>query len=135
MKVALDKIQWDVVWSVLRTLLVAGGPVATLLIALDFPPILVGKWMAIGLAFIGVASVAGPGLKGALLRTDSNKAAAVTTISPEAKATVAAQLPAEITVAAAVAVPGVEVQVKTESAPAAVVALAHDDAQPHINPV
>lgn len=67
------KIQWDVVWSVLRTLLVAGGPVSALLIALGFPPVQVGVWMGIALAAIGVLSVAVPGIIGALKRTDAAK--------------------------------------------------------------
>ncbi len=69
------RVQLDVVWSVLRTLLVAGGPVATLLIALGFPPIQVSEWLAIGLAIVGIASVAVPGLVGALKRTDAHKIA------------------------------------------------------------
>ncbi len=78
-------INWSVVWSVLRTLLVAGGPVATLLIALGFPPVQVGQWVAIGLAVVGVASIVGPGLVGALSHTDAGKIAAAAALPDVAK--------------------------------------------------
>ena len=71
----LPPLQLDVLWSALRTLLVAGGPVATLLIALGFPPVQVGTWVGIALAGVGVASVLVPGIIGALKRTDSSKIA------------------------------------------------------------
>jgi len=70
----MNKINWDVVWSVLRTSLVAGGPVGTLLIALDFPPVSVGKWLGIALALVGVLSFVVPGIVGALKQTDQGKA-------------------------------------------------------------
>ena len=58
-------VQWDVVWSIMRTLLVAGGPVSAVLIALGFPPVTVSMWTAVGLAAVGVLAVAVPGLIGA----------------------------------------------------------------------
>lgn len=101
------KIQWDVVWSVLRTLLVAGGPMGTLLLALGFPPVQVSTWLGVGLAAVGVASVAVPGLVGAMKRTDSAKIADVAALPAEKQAAVAAALPDETKIAAAASVPGV----------------------------
>lgn len=78
-------IQWSVVWSVLRTLLVAGGPVATLLIALGFPPVEVSTWLGIGLAAVGVLSVLVPGIIGAFKHTDKAKIASVAALPDVAK--------------------------------------------------
>lgn len=74
------KIQWDVVWSMLRTLCVAGGPVATLLVALGFPAVQVGTWMGVALAAIAVLAVAVPGTIGALKQTDAAKITAPDTV-------------------------------------------------------
>jgi hypothetical protein len=82
-------IQWSVVWSVLRTLLVAGGPVATLLIALGFPPVEVSTWLGIGLAAVGILSVLVPGIIGAITHTDKSKIAAAAAIPDVAKVEVA----------------------------------------------
>ncbi len=107
----LPSIQWDVVWSVLRTLLVAGGPVATLLIALGFPPIQVSYWLGVGLAAVGVAAVVVPGIIGALKRTDSSK------------------------IAEAAALPDVEkIVVKDTAVSPGVVAVVQDTAQPKVVP-
>lgn len=104
------KIQWDVVWSVLRTLLVAGGPVSALLIALGFPPVAVGTWLAAGLALVGILSVVVPGLIGALKRTDAAK------------------------VADASSVPGITGPIKIDPTVAspAVVAVATDSSKPNV---
>lgn len=110
------KIQWDVVWSVLRTLLVAGGPVGTLLIACGFPAVQVSTWLGIGLGVVGVLSVAVPGLVGALKQTNSGKVANVATLPMESKAAVAASLPSEITLAAVNDLPDVKQVVVSKSA-------------------
>jgi len=136
-------IQWDVVWSVLRTLLVGGGPVATLLIALDFPPVQVGKWMGIGLAGVGVLSVAIPGLKAAFNRTDSSKVAAAAALTPEAVARVAEKqpetvakvaevLPDEVKIVAVAAIPEVTAVIAAPTANNGVAKLASDPNQPKI---
>lgn len=91
----MKKVNWDVVWSLSRTLLVAGGPVSVLLVALGFPPVEVGKWTGIGLAVVGVLSVAVPGIVGALKQTDVGKMAGAASVPEERKAAAVAQLPVE----------------------------------------
>lgn len=73
-------VNWDVIWSSCRTVLVAGGPAGTLLIALGFPPVQVSEWLGIGLAVVGVAAVIVPGVYGALKQTDKGKIAAAATV-------------------------------------------------------
>lgn len=102
MKALLEKVNWDVVWSTGRSLLLAGGPVATLLVALGFPPVQVGAWMGAGLAAIAVASVLVPGIIGALSHTE-----AATTLK-------------------AADVPGVKVTVDAQAAPNKVLQVALD---------
>jgi hypothetical protein len=125
-------IQWDVVWSTLRTLLVAGGPVTTLLIALDFPPVLVSKWSLVGLAVVGVLSVAVPGFKGALNRTDSNKIKDALVLPKEAQARIAAGLPNETKIAATAAIPDVAAVVVKPTATNGTAMIAADPAHPKV---
>lgn len=132
MKPDFPNIQWDVVWSMLRTLLVAGGPVATLLIALDFPAVQVSKWSAISLGIVGVLSVVIPGIKGALVRTDSNKIADVARLPTEAKAVIAAQLPNEIKIPAVAAIPDVALVVVKPTATNGTATVAADPAHPKV---
>jgi hypothetical protein len=75
-----NNVNWDVIWSTLRTALVAGGPVSALLIACGFPAVQVSVWTGIGLAAIGVAAVVVPGVVGALKQTNKGKIAAATTV-------------------------------------------------------
>lgn len=126
------KIQWDVVWSVLRTLLVAGGPAGTLLLAFGLPPLQVSTWLGIGLAVVGVLSVAIPGFIGALNRTDGGKAAAIASLSPEKQAAVAAALPDETKIAAAANVPGVTQIVVSKDASDGAATAAQDPMLPNV---
>ncbi len=132
MSAAWSKVQWDVVWSVLRTLLVAGGPVATLLVALGFPPVQVSADLGIGLAVVAILSVVVPGLKGALNRTDSSKVAAVKALPPEAQARVADQLPNDTKIAAVAAIPDVAKVIVRDTATNGTAAVAADPSQPKV---
>lgn len=130
----MKTINWDVVWSTLRTLLVAGGPAGTLLIALGFPPLQVSTWLSIGLAVIGVASFVVPGIYGALKQTDAGKAAAIQSLSPEGKAAVMDKLPAETKLAAASALPDVTKIVVKDDAKNGTAKAAADPALPKVVP-
>jgi len=122
----MSKINWDVVWSVLRTSLVAGGPVGTLLIALDFPPVSVGKWLGIALALVGVLSFVVPGIVGALKQTDQGKANSIEKLDPEGKAAVLDKLPDQTKLAAVNALPDVQAVIVKDTATDGVAIAAHD---------
>lgn len=125
-------IQWAVVWSTLRTLLVAGGPAGTLLIAMGFPPLQVSNWLAIGLGVVGVLSVLVPGIVGALKQTDSAKVDAVRTLPAESQAKVAEQLPNDTKIAAVAAIPDVAAVVVKPTATNGTASIAADPAHPKV---
>lgn len=75
-----SNVNWDVIWSSLRTALVAGGPIGALLIACGLPAVTVSTWLAIGLAIVGVASVVVPGIYGALKQTNAGKLKSAATV-------------------------------------------------------
>ena len=123
----MNKVQWDVVWSVLRTLLVAGGPVATLLIALGFPPVQVSTYLAVGLAVVAIASVAVPGLIGAFSQTDSHAVTKVAAMPAPVATEALKQVPDETKIAIAEKVPDVATVVVKDTANGAIALLAADN--------
>ena len=126
------KVQWDVVWSVLRTLLVAGGPVATLLIALGFPPVTVSTYLAVGLAIVGIASAAVPGLIAAFTQTDSHAVAKVASMPAPVVQEALKQVPDEAKVAIAETVPSVATVVVKDGVNGKIGELAADPNHPNI---
>lgn len=122
------KINLDVLWSVGRTLLVAGGPVTALLVAMGFPPVQVSEWMGIGLAAIGVLSVAVPGIIGALKQTDAGKANTFAKLDTAGQAAVLDHIPDQTKIAAVNALDDVKLVVTKADATDGVAIATHDPA-------
>lgn len=128
----MNKVQWDVVWSVLRTMLVAGGPVATLLIALGFPPVQVSTYLGVGLAVVAIASVAVPGILGAFSQTDSHAVTKVAAMPAPVAIEALKQVPDETKIAIVEKIPDVATVVVKDIANGAVAQLAASDAHPNV---
>ena len=126
------KVQWDVVWSVLRSLCISGGPMTALLIALGFPPVQVGAWMAIALLAIGVASAAVPGLISAFTQTDKAAVVKVTAMPVPVAVEALKQVPDEAKIKIVEAVPDVATVVVKDGVNGEIAKLAASSDHPNI---
>lgn len=125
-------VQWDVVWSTLRTLCVAGGPLTAALIALGFPPVQVSTWMGIALLVIGVLSVIVPGLIGAFSQTDSHAVAKVAAMPAPVAQEALKAIPDDAKLKVVEAVPDVATIVLKDNVNGEMAKLAASDAHPNI---
>jgi hypothetical protein len=127
------RIQWSVVYSILRSLSMVGGTGYTLLVALGDSPAHATSVVGIGSALLGVLAVLWPMIGGAFTHTDSAKVASVALMPAADQLAALNKISDAAKVLVAAAVTGTDIAVNPAIASPAVIAVAKDDANKTVN--